>query len=325
MNDETRALTIQFDHPLTHCPICGSSAICLWKRKLNDSTEYSIFTCNDCTGGFLNPRPSNETLERIYSLSGHGLSQEVTCDDILNQEEEFPNSSVDAERMISISKNLFPSHRTDEFGGQHTLIDIGSGFGFYSLCGVKHGFDVVSVNPGTYENRVFNEMFLRNGLTANIHVGMFEHFCFDKETFAVAIASQILEHIKNPRAIVLKIDEILMPGGVLAIAVPNFHSFFVRLLGINEHSCLWVPEHCNYFTQRSLQSLISGSTLKLSKIIHVAKIPYYAMSERLSLEKGTIARRLVNGFVKTAQYIPCRTMEFFGIGNYLNAFFVKEG
>ncbi len=324
MTDNNRAFSIQFDHPLKHCPICTSSAIFFWKQKISDSTAYTIFRCHDCTAAFLNPRPSDNTLERIYHLSGHGLSQEVTCDDILDQEKEFPNSSIDAERIVSISKNLLPSYTTDGFRGQQTLLDIGSGFGFYSLCGAKNGFDVVSVNPGKYENRVYNELFLRNGLKPNLHVGMYEHFHFEKETFVVVIASQVLEHIKNPRAMILSIEDLLIPGGVLSIAVPNFNSFFLRLFGINERSCLWVPEHCNYFTQRAFVSLISGTTLKLSKTIHVARIPYHALSKRLSLGKNTVARRLVNGFVQMVQYVPCRMMEGMGIGNYLNAFFVKE-
>ena len=40
-----------------------------------------------------------------------------------------------------------------------------------------------------------------------------------------------------------EIEKVLKPGGILAVAVPNFQSLFVKLLGTRDQGCLWVPEH----------------------------------------------------------------------------------
>ena len=37
----------------------------------------------------------------------------------------------------------------------------------------------------------------------------------------------------------------LDPNGVLVCAVPNFRSLAVRLLGVRDNACVWVPEHVN--------------------------------------------------------------------------------
>ena len=269
MNFEKRDIDVTFDPPLTNCPICESPFIEFWKNKFVNSTKYTIYRCSNCTAGFLNPRPSDETLESIYRFSGHGLSQEVSYDEIREREKEYPNSSIDAARMISYCSQLLSSYVPISNKRKSALIDIGSGFGFFSLYGARLGFDIISVNPGIYENSIYKEMFVRNKLKPNLYEGEFDDFTFEKDFFAVAIASQIIEHIKKPREMVKKIEEILMPGGVLAVAVPNFNSLFVKGLGTKDRSCLWVPEHCNYFTQRSLEMLTGRTGFNLTKLNHI--------------------------------------------------------
>ena len=183
---------------------------------------------------------------------------------------------------------------------------------------------MVSINPGDYENRVLIELFSRNGLSANLKVGLFENFTFADREFDCVILSQVLEHIKNPRTLLIEIARILRPGGVVAIAVPNFNSLFVKVLGARERSCLWVPEHCNYFTETALHILVRSSNLKLCEVTHVAKIPYFALSNRFGFQQGTFIRQLLNSLVQGVQYAPCKLMEHLGTGNYLNVFFMKS-
>lgn len=313
---------MQFEEPLTRCPICYSSEIFLWKCKTCGSTKHSIYICKKCSGGFLNPRPSDDTLRKIYNISGHGLTEKITCNEVLEREKEFPNSTIDAERIVLISKFLCQSASQNQ-SSELSLLDIGSGFGFFSLCARKNGFEVVSINPGEYENLVYAELFKMNGYTANIQVGMFEDFRFARNSFDVVIASQVLEHVKHPREMISKVEKILKPNGILAIAVPNFHSLFVKLLGTRDRGCLWVPEHCNYFTKKSLLAMVEGKQLRPQKIINIAKIPYFTLSNRLLLKKGSPARAFLNNSIKVMQYPFCRGMEFLGVGNYINLFLKK--
>lgn len=314
---------MQFEEPLTRCPICASSEIFFWKYKTYSSTKYSIYICKKCSGGFMNPRLSDDALRKIYNISGHGLTQKITCNEVLEREKEFPNSTIDAERIVLISKFLCQSASQNN-SSDLRLLDIGSGFGFFSLCARKNGFDVVSINPGEYENLVYAELFNKNGYKANIQVGLFEDFRFAWDSFDVVIASQVLEHVKHPREMISEIEKILKPDGILAIAVPNLHSLFVKLLRTRDQGCLWVPEHCNYFTKKSLLALVERKPLSPQKIINIAKIPYFALSNRLSLKKGTPGRALLNNSLKVLQYPFCRGMEFLGVGNFINIFLRKR-
>jgi len=312
---------MQFDKRLNSCVACGSLEIFYWKSKYEANIGYNIFKCNKCSCGFMSPRPSDHELFKIYEKSGHGLEKPVHYDEIIRREEEFPNSTVDAERMVSYGHYLL------SLSSDHTkpmkALDIGSGYGFYSLCAKKYGFDVLSINPGEYENSVCKEMFSRSGLTANIKVGMFQDFRFEQDEFALVILSQVLEHVKEPREMLKEICRILAPGGVLALAVPNFNSIFIKLMGVKDNSCLWVPEHLNYFTERALKFVIRGTNLKLEKCYPIARIPHYAISNRLRLKYGSRARRFLNNAVKIAQYLPCRIAEALEAGNYINAFYIN--
>jgi 2-polyprenyl-3-methyl-5-hydroxy-6-metoxy-1,4-benzoquinol methylase len=314
---------VQFEEFLIRCPICSSSKIFFWKHKTCGSTKHSIYICKKCSGGFLNPRPSDDALRKIYNISGHGLTEKITCNDVLEREKEFPNSIIDAKRIVLTSKSLY-QNASQKNRSDLKLLDIGSGFGFFSLCAIKSGFEVVSINPGEYENLIYAELFNKNGYKANIQVGMFEDFKFAEESFDVVIASQVLEHVKYPREMISEIEKILKPNGILAIAVPNFHSLFVKLLGTRDRGCLWVPEHCNYFTKKSLLTMIEGKQLRARKIIDIAKIPYFTLSNRLSLKKGSLGRAFLNDSFKIVQYPFCRGMEFFGVGNYINLFLKKS-
>ncbi len=314
-------MKIFFDKILDHCPICGVSNIQFWRTKHKEGVEYHIFKCDQCTTAFLNPRVTNQTILDIYDKSGHGLTNPVTLDEILQREKEYPNSTIDSERIVSYAyQNLIKENQEKKM----KALDIGSGYGFYSLCAKKYGFTVESINPGIYENDVCREMFKKANFPENIHVGLFEDFEFEKESFHFIILSQVLEHIKEPLSIMRKVADLLKPGGMIAIAIPNYNSIFIKLKGVRDNCCLWVPEHCNYFTETSLRYIGNDLNLKLTHIRHICRLPYYYFSNRFKLKENSLFRKISNKAFEYIQFLPCKEAERLKIGNYLNVFFEKR-
>ena len=313
---------VQFEEKINCCVACYSSDISYWMSKFKDGFEYRIFKCKKCSCGFMNPRPSDRDLDLIYEKSGHGLEHPIQYSEIKSQEEEFPNSTVDAERLVSFAYQYLSINSNSS--KIKKALDIGSGYGFFSLCAKKYGFDVFSINPGKYENDVCRQMFSMNGYFPKIKVGLFQDFKFEEEEFDFVILSQVLEHVKYPHDMMKEISRILKWGGMLALAVPNFESLFVKLRGTKDNSCLWVPEHLNYFTEKSLKYIISDMNLNLEKVYQISKIPYYTLSNKLRLKHGTLLRYFMNNVFSLFQYIPCRILELLKAGNYINAFFIKR-
>jgi 2-polyprenyl-3-methyl-5-hydroxy-6-metoxy-1,4-benzoquinol methylase len=178
------------------------------------------------------------------------------------------------------------------------------------------GYRTVSINPGEYENEVFRNLNGDEPLAI-----MFENF-EPSEQFGVVMMSQVLEHLLEPDQAIKKVSGLLSPGGVLACAVPNYDSFLVKLLGTKDNTCLWVPEHVNYFTGNGLKALVERNGFRVVKVELITRIPFNALSKRLRL-KGRLAA-VVDGLVNILQTPFAGLMNLFGLGIYINLYAVKK-
>lgn len=83
--------------------------------------------------------------------------------------------------------------------------------------------------------------------------GDFLSHVFEKRFDAITFWA-VMEHLMDPRSFLGKAASILTPAGLCIILVPNFESLAVRLLGAKYRYIL--PEHLNYFTQRTLKAFV---------------------------------------------------------------------
>lgn len=299
---------------LRECVACKGMKIRYWRQKSYQYTdagqqEFHIYRCQHCGTGFLNRPPHVKWLQAIYQYSGQALTQAVTLDDVLAREAEFPNCKLDAARMSRQANKLNDS-------GNHSALDIGSGFGFYTQALRKIGYRTVSINPGKYENDVFKALNGDEPLPL-----MFEQYQAS-ERFGIVMMSQVLEHLLTPDHAIDKVADLLAPGGVLACAVPNYDSFLVKLLGTKDNACLWVPEHVNYFTEQGLTALVERNGLQVVKVEQVTRIPFKALSKRLRLQGK--AADFIDGIAERLQGPFVRLMHYFGLGIYINLYAVKK-
>ncbi|MDX2222994.1 MAG: class I SAM-dependent methyltransferase [Rhodospirillaceae bacterium] len=73
--------------------------------------------------------------------------------------------------------------------------------------------------------------------------------------FNVITALDVLEHMIDPLAFLARVRGALVPGGVLAVQVPNIDSLFIRLEGAaNSNIC---AGHWLYFSPASLKALLA--------------------------------------------------------------------
>lgn len=251
----------------------------------------------------MNPQPTKKFLASVYARSGHGLSEPISYPEVLRREEEYPNATVDSERLVSWAINYMGGGRNN----QQYAIDIGSGFGFFSRAALQSGFKVKSINPGKWENQVFAEM---NGFSPI--PAFFEDLDLQGEKFDLVILSQVLEHIEKPYDFLVKIREIIKPGGILAIAVPNVNSIFVKILRDKDNGCLWVPEHLIHFSKLGLKALLSRTGFEIQRHIYLSRIPYFSLSNKLKLTG--FKRNAVNFGVKVLQYLPLKICNLTGTG-----------
>jgi SAM-dependent methyltransferase len=300
---------------LNECVACKAGKIRFWRQKNFQYTEnvsheeFHIYRCESCGTGFLNRPPHLQWLQSIYQFSGQALTQAITLGEVLAKEDKFPNCKLDAERM---------SHQAHLFNGSGNTqaLDIGSGFGFYTQALRTVGYRTVGINPGKYENEVFR------ALNGDEPVAMMFENYEPSEQFGVAVMSQVLEHMLEPDRAIHKVSGLLASGGVLACAVPNYDSFLVKLLGTKDNACLWIPEHVNFFTQNGLKSLMERNGLRVVKTEQITRVPFNALSKRLSLKGKSAA--IADSLVKFLQAPFAVLMNALGLGIYINIYAVKE-
>ena len=77
----------------------------------------------------------------------------------------------------------------------------------------------------------------------------------------VAVTFQVIEHVKNPRAFLTEIAELLKPGGLLIIATPNRDDILMKLLPEEFPSFFYRTAHRWYFDRLSLIHCVKAAGL----------------------------------------------------------------
>lgn len=293
---------VQFAPRRSNCIACGSGLTFLWGSKRRNGVTFHIDRCKNCGTAFMNPRPTFEYLiSSIYSTSGHGLAAPITLDSLLELEREYPNATKDAETLVGVALKYLPPSQV-----RRKALDVGAGYGFFSKAALQAGFEVTAVNPARWENVIYREL---TGLDPIEDA--FENMEFN-ERFDLILLSQVLEHMYDPQAVLLKVRALLARNGVVAVAVPNFNWVLVRLLRERENGALWVPEHLNYFTEAGLCALLTSTGFRILQVRHVARIPYFAISKRLHL--SGMSRKMANSLVRISQWLPMRVFRVLRCG-----------
>ncbi len=88
---------------------------------------------------------------------------------------------------------------------------------------------------------------------------------FRDERFDVIVLGEVLEHLPNPGAALVNLQEVLAPGGSFLITVPNAFdlSRFGRLAFGNERVH---PEHVAYYSTSTLQRLLRECGLEATEV-----------------------------------------------------------
>src|SRR5262245_25183816 len=96
------------------CPACGARQNRFWFRKRTEHGCFDLHRCTACASGFVSPRPTSDFIESLYANYDHngarnrcaGKGGSATLTEVLCEEEQFPNSSVDASRIASQCRRL---------------------------------------------------------------------------------------------------------------------------------------------------------------------------------------------------------------------------
>lgn len=255
------------------CPVCSSSSTKSWRVKDVVNNIFNLDLCSSCGYSFVNPRPSLNFLMDYYSAFGHAHDDisNTTPDyhSVLRKEENYPNSTIDAKRLIKTISNLTVTNSNNKF------LDVGCGYGFFSKQAIDSGFDVSALELADNERKIATDM---TGVKPT--ACSFEDYECAPESLSVVFMSQILEHALDVNLWINKSRDFLIDDGIIAIAVPNYGSIFRMIMQENE-PFICPPAHLNFFNPTSLSNLLENHGFKVEKVQWVSRLPTSTYEKRL--------------------------------------------
>lgn len=269
-----------------------------WKGK-----GYKIIFCQTCGFRHLYPIPSSLDLESFYT------------DKYYREVKPFPYGQVNEEYIEKILEGINRNNDYDRIYKRveslkktnvRRMVDIGCGNNLLISFFRERGWETFAVEPNqdaVHYLRLFN-LEVYNYPVEEIESTNISNISFTNLQF-------VLEHLRDPYSVLKKLYEIMVPGGVIRVAVPNdFSEGQMAYLENYKEEAHWVylPDHINYFTFDSLHNLLERvgfyevyrTTNFPLEFLLISGINYYASKEERK-EVGPMVRNFENSFKNTGR------------------------
>lgn len=276
------------------CPVChtgGASEFLHVFDRLQpaDAQAYRLVKCNRCSLIYLNPRPVEAASGQFYHDAAY-----LPFASAKHEQAPIERLYVQLRRWNNRWKRRWLEKAYPQKGA---LLDIGCGTGEFMQEMQNAGWKVRGV-----EKDPRAAAYAMEHLKLNVFIGSIDSIPAVDGTYDVITMWHVLEHLYEPHKALIRARDLLKPGGLLLIAVPNVESLDAKVYR-NSWIAFDAPRHLQHFRLKTLR-MICGMH-KLSYVRH-ENIPLDAffnamMSELLDAErkgrKNVIYRgmRLIRG------------------------------
>jgi SAM-dependent methyltransferase len=128
------------------------------------------------------------------------------------------------------------------------LLDVGCWTGSVLVAAEERGWDALGVEPSVWASK----LAAARGVSV-LHGDLATHADVI-EPVRAAVMCDVIEHLADPSDALATLHELIEPGGVLYLTVPDAGSALARVLGRRWWAVL--PMHLHYFTRRSMATLL---------------------------------------------------------------------
>ncbi|MGC1549551.1 MAG: class I SAM-dependent methyltransferase [Rhodanobacter sp.] len=256
------------------CPACGEPASVFRYEGLEDHLEgvpgkWGIRHCAKCESLFLDPRPTISSIGKAYSSASYFTHQSGgamhAADNggsvVWRLANGYLNARFGCQRKPFNSMGrwlvpwIVPIRQQLDYFYRHLprqgarLLDVGCGNGAFLLRAMEAGWKVFGVepDPAAAKQAKAAQLIVHNGDI---------HSYSPDGTFDVITLSHVFEHLHDPSDVLLRCFELLNPGGVLWMAMPNADG-----LGQKIYRSAWFaldpPRHLFLPSRRELKRLCS--------------------------------------------------------------------
>lgn len=220
-------------------------------RIVRDADGFRVVDCYGCGFAHLDPLPSAESLRSTYrqhyyeSVKPDYLEKERTEQGYWALEHDDKLDAVEALRGVERGR----------------VLDVGCSGGFFLAHAHRRGWTGIGIEPSAQAA----------AHARSLGVEVVEQFVDELDwsalgTFDCVHLKLVLEHLREPLAVLAAARARLAPGGVLCVQVPNdFNLLQGAVRATLKTPAWWVapPYHVNYFTFRSLRRTLGRCDLEV--------------------------------------------------------------
>ena len=223
------------------CPTCGAKA----EKAELAKDHMSVVRCGVCDLVYVNPTFDEDHYQSVYASAEY---QEIVRDLGISSH-EYRVRRFGAERV-----GIMEKHLRSRDGQPVRYLDVGCSTGFVVEAARDRGWNAIGIdlNPSAIEFGRCRGLELR---TAALEDAGFAPASFD----AISLFD-VLEHLLAPLRTLRACINLLAPGGILFLYVPNYDSASRLLMGSDAHF-IWPTHHLNYYTPATIRDLMSRNGL----------------------------------------------------------------
>ncbi len=220
------------------------------------SAEFNVVRCAECALVYLNPRPANAELPRIYP-------QEYLAYNMVDEDIKKKKNLAARLRQRFYTKKVKNALTFLDGGAERSeldFLDIGAGDGrllnwYRQVEGIEMHTHAVEMNP-------LAAAYLRKqGHT--VYEGIYDDVEVPEERFDIVHSSHVIEHVADPKEFSAKSRRLLKPGGLYLVETPNIDCADARMFRKRYWGGYHFPRHWTFYTPETLHKSLEDVGLKV--------------------------------------------------------------
>lgn len=231
-------------HWIRSCAICADEH----HAQLTQAPTVNYYQCVGCQVIFLNPQPALETLRQQYT------QKELMNTGPVSAWFKHKPFYVKAQERARV-------HDVVRYKRHGALLDIGCGMGDFCSVAGEVGFRIF----GTEFSDTYAEEAKKRVSFAKLYIGRVQEIPFADAKFDVITLWHVLEHLPDPLETLARLRQLLNPGGIVCIEVPNVEQKRKRPMYRSDLEDYPVDrlEHLFYYSGHALEQACAKAGLKV--------------------------------------------------------------
>lgn len=237
------------------CIICTSHKSKIIAQKSRDDNSQ-VVKCVSCSHVQLFPLPSHSGDKAFYDkdLQAKNVFKKINIHDLKKR------SIEDTKRRVNTI--------TEEFGKSNSILDVGSGYGFFLKALSNLGFKITGLEVSNIRREI-SKTVANVPLQSKAITGPNR----TKNRYSVITLFHVLEHIQSPIKLCVDLKSYLKEDGVLIVEIPNTNHYILKISKPYKYF-YWQRAHISYFTPETVLKVLKNAGYGKIKIKGVQRYTF---------------------------------------------------